>query len=389
MAGADHDPRGGGLTVREIRCSTLPRIMRCPASAVPPQRPVVSDSPEARLGTAAHRLLAGWIDNGDWPTDYADRAAFHGVDEDALRFLVTGGLPIWERLADTLCNVRVEVSVRREITADTYLVGTADLLALTVDGAQPAVVDWKSGETDARHQLLGYAWAAYSGLTLTTPVVCATGHLRDRALDVFRVTPEELDAWATDLSDALDWPDTYTDEPSPCAYCPRRHECEHHGDLLRSASVALAAPVGGLPTTVEDLAALKPQRDALTKALDSYDAALREGLRSAGGPVPTGDGREVSLERQETETVRFGPGAVAALSEAWEVKVDGVLELLSGVTIPKRALESAVAVRAPARGKARMMRDVLGLLRAAGAVETGTRETLRTRRIASQAEAVE
>ena len=42
----------------EIHCSSLPRVMACPASLVPPAVRVETESEAARVGTAVHEALA-------------------------------------------------------------------------------------------------------------------------------------------------------------------------------------------------------------------------------------------------------------------------------------------------------------------------------------------
>ncbi len=338
-----------------IRCSALPRIMRCPASAAPSN--VVSYSPEAALGTLVHEAMSKPGDIGNIVTQ-AENAGLDGAEA---RFLIYAALE-----ADATLIVEAGVTdVQREtpIEADlatVKLTGTPDVRGM-IEPRRRLIVDYKAGRVDRdyAHQLRGYALLDMLNDETIDEVVCQIAWLRAKVVDTFTVTRVQAAEWLAELIRRL-VSGAYTDDIEVCGFCPHRPDCGQYARMLNVATVALARPGENLPTSPVHLAKLYPAAQELARTLEAYKAALRAAVAQEG-PIPIGEGREVALEvlnRASIDAVKAAPIIHARLDA----------DVLTIMDVNKSALEDALREQAPRGMKKKAVDDCMFALEAAGAL---------------------
>jgi hypothetical protein len=229
-----------------VRCSSLPRLTACAASATPPAIRIESPRGPASLGTAFHECMAGYIRDGSCEPD--NIAADHNIDSKELWKLFGWARNLWrDVLAEHYPNPRVEVPLAfgdEQLT----LTGHTDLMSIVP--RELRIIDYKSGWTDddATEQLKGYgflgiateaAFAERDGLPCDIEQVRVTKlQVREGRADTEVYTRDQLYAWWQWLKRHL--ADSETFRPSPlCGRCPRAMECPGHLQQLRAlATVA-------------------------------------------------------------------------------------------------------------------------------------------------------
>ena len=365
--------------MREIHCSALPRVWNCPASAAEPTT-TQPDSPEARLGSAVHAVLAEQYDIGG--------AAKHWrVEASDVAWLAHNGQRMMERYLASMTVIGRERSMAAAIDAETQLSGTVDVLGSRTP-AEAVILDYKSGyvERDYRAQTLGYAYLAMEDNHQIVKAYLVVLWLRDMVADVEAVTRDEVMAWAEELKAHVADRLRYTSDVGNCTFCPLATTCAMRPQLLRQA-VALFADPFITDLTAGKLAELYPQAQALDKALAAYRAALRQTLRDSG-PCDLGNGMEIYLAPGERRTLYLTPGAIDdVLMPALDVdSLPDLLVALDGaVTIDKTKLGKAVAAKAERGQKGKLRAAVLEQLETVGAVQrTGyERTTVRKKPVAA------
>jgi len=311
-----------------LRCSSLPRLIECPASGAELVRRYMSGGPYASLGNAYHGAL-GYHVVGAEP-DLDSIALYYKVELDQLRAMYLQGVKAWAKLKKYFPEAWAEQPLESD-----SLVGHADVLSLTASGV--SILDWKGarGGLSCRAQLGGYTHCAshmfgpFKGRAMTVAVYLRTGEI-----DVTYWGATELEELASEIATAGNQTDTYGPGPA-CEYCPRQVGCDARDDWLRSSAVALRDGPGALAPA--DLAALYPRAVALEKALGAYRAALREAVR-VHGAQPIGDGRELCITEEEHTSIATAHG-VAALSEELEIPMG---QIVGELTLPKSTITRLV-----------------------------------------------
>lgn len=352
-----------------IRCSSLPRIMACEASLIPPAIKVARESgPAADVGTAAHEVFAATVleDFPPW-SRIPEIAAKHGVDEGELRFLAANGSKLWARLRPLMAEVAVERYGEIEL-GNSKLTGTCDVEGRTspVDGV---IVDWKTGRVDHDYtpQLLGYASIALVRSPHLERVVVYTAWVRELEIEQRTVTRAQAGAWLAQLSARLADPSTHR-PGAHCQYCPRWGECEAATRAYRTAAIVLT---GTSEITPDLMLSLYDALSLVEKQAAIARKAIREHIE-ANGPL-VGEGRTLSLvpqERRGLVTRKALPVLQSRLGDAW---VD-CCEVSIGDAIEK------VREAAP-RGQKKDAQEALEAdLTAAGAIEARAAKVLTMRR---------
>lgn len=351
----------------EIHCSALPRILSCPQSRHAPTVRIEDESPEARIGSAAHEALAAEV-RGDY-VDIEPIAQRHGVEPDAIRPLYFTGRQIWRKYEQALTAVRVEEEASLVLDPDGAfkLIGTADVVAETDNGTL-VVLDWKTGaEGDPWAQLLGYAAMHFQpGHQLCK---CIAAWLREQIVEIRDYEPIEVNDFFAQVIEALN-SDTYNPTPQNCRFCGRRHECPARTALVRASISDFLAEAKSRVPAPERLARLYPQVQLLKQALDQYQAVLKATLEEHG-PLPLGDGRQLVLEEARRESL--SPAAVLK-----ELPVETVLPALS-VSRPK--LCRVIADGALRGQKKKAIDEFMSRLREQGGVSETTFHKIALRRI--------
>lgn len=394
-----------------IRCSSLPRLIRCPASRIPPAVRINEESEASKSGTAVHRMISDGILvrlGGDktWNPDPAYYAEIHGGEAKDLTFLYSQGMKFWCEIEGRVSNVLVECPGEAKI-GDWLLTGHPDLIAEydDEDGHSLLVVDWKSGVEDPRNreQLLGYAALALSG-TLTTgdglfhtiapatiPLIkLCTVYLREGTKDVEHVTMDDFIAWRDALGEVLGAENpTFGPGPDSCKYCPRWHECPAWQQRIAALARAFADGTairkdGDASALVAMWADATMLKHAVERILGSstQPGMVKEWLKITGLPLVCGD-RTLYLDEQPRESIRFAQGWRQIAAQFGDMPTDAglaavVKRFADDISISKGGLLDAVGASVT-KGKGKAKEQMMTELRNAGAVTENVVQVVKVR----------
>jgi len=382
-----------------IRCSSLPRVLACPASLQEPEVRIDSVGDEARVGSAVHECLAGAVSQSSFDT--ASSARNFKVPEQDVRPLVWRGVKIWNDIQDSLAVAVVEEQMHEVVVGSCVedhvsLSGSPDIIAFTLadeeagEHADMIVWDWKTGVQGPEYidQVMGYALLASKKFDYdlaTHGCKGAIAWVREGGWEIVDLTPAMFDDFGARLAAVQSEPDRYGPSEAACKYCPRRHECPAQTALARSAIADLTAVESQLTDMVPaDLAALKPKADVLKRLLGLYDKSLKAAVVEAGS-LSRGDGREMYMSTREKRKL--------VLETAWPVLAEllGVdpeyfptlLEKLSdmgAIDVKLTKVLDAVGDGAAKGQKGKKKDDARAQMDAIGAIEVHKYDVLTTRK---------
>ena len=367
-----------------IRCSSLPRIWRCPASIKAPEFPVKDGPvhPVTMTGTLVHKALAAILSGQPAPDMTELCADYPDVDAGEVGWLVSSAMRIWDGLKEDLGAYVSDVEgYRQTILSPSHALGGSADVEAHCNNTTGLIVDWKSGylERDYMEQLRGYAalWQVVAG-ALSHPmkyerIVLVVAMLRKSETITEIVTDEQTRDWVEELKSRLQDPEeTYTSDPGDCTYCPRKAECGFRPLMLADSASALVGLGDGDIMLAEDLAKLYPKAEALKKALAAYSYALKSALEDEGGPLPVGDGTEMYLQektRQEVYLESGWPVLNKRLGFDADEPMGAVLDALAPhLKVSKTSLLKALTANAPRGGKSKLREAILAELEDAGAL---------------------
>ena len=350
-----------------MRVSSLPRFAACPSSALEAKYPYDPPSDPADTGTAVHEALASMV-LGIEP-DLDAIATKHDTDPEELGILFACGIQAWRAVREHFSHPQVEVTVEGR-----GLIGHADVLHS--DGISMAVLDWKSGRVrhDYSSQLLGYASCAAEqyGLPVSGQVTVATAWLRFGEVDVRSYNQRDLDGFRERVAEAGANIGKRYGPGDACAFCPRQHECGARTTYIRASTAALVEASPGV-VSAEHLAGLWTRSRALKGALEHYEKALKMTLSTmTAGTVPCGDGTTLELVAQEVDQIDAQMAWPLLVAEGYTQD-----ELAKCVKMSKGAMTTIAGSKAAKRQKGKYIADLLGRLRAAGAINKQVRHTIR------------
>ena len=347
-----------------IHCSSLPRILSCPASLDTDKKVELrsADSDASLIGQAVHAALAHYVQTGEVP-DLDTVSLRFGVSRDQVAPLFFIGRRIWDDYSDALDVCGVEQQCGELLAEGLQLTGTADVVADT-EGTSLLIWDWKSGVATADHraQLLGYAWlnrrSAPSGR-----IKLAVCYLRDQSVEITDIDLKtDLVEFERQVAWAVAHPNTFCPSWENCRFCPRQSDCPARRTLIR-ATVADLSTVEKLDALAPaDLGVLYPKVKLLEGAIKHYHATLRNAV-SATGPIPTGDGRELVMKTKPRSEILPQP--------AWPVllKWMGDADVFSdALKLKKGELCSLVSDATPQGQKGKAIKAFLDELAEAGAI---------------------
>ncbi len=356
-----------------IRCSSLPRIMSCPASLDVGEVQTQSSNENASIGTAVHDVIADIIRSGDFKMpDLYPYAARHGVDVEDISFLCWRGLAIWKQYAPMLKNVEVEREHETAISDEIELTGHPDVTA-TLESGQGVIIDWKTGsEKDCVDQLLGYAALCFTGNPKGVKVIVA--NLRENMSDVRNFESEDIDQFIEGGSEIVGMKNKpYNPTADNCQYCPRRLDCPAKEKAAKLAVMEMTVVnKNNSLTTPEQLAGLYDSAASLSRTLEQYKDALKMAVKDAGS-ITLPDGRVLTLEECERETISancdFWLTAQTFIGGTEEAETaDKIGE--DAFTVKKQAVIKAVRDAAPKGEKDAAEKRFMKELRSAGCVKT-------------------
>lgn len=363
----------------KVRASSLPIISNCAAAAVNPKVRIESPNDAANLGTAVHEVLASWIRHGPESSLIDSVAARDGVDVSEMTPLSWWGWSAWQSIAEHFPDPEVERGMVHAGEDGLILEGHADVRALSADGKRAMIADFKSGwiEGDWTEQMKAYAWLALRHFPGAESAYAAVLLIRDHTLDASVWTRDELDQWRDELSEHLQ--DTSIYSPGPhCRYCRRALECDANQLALTVAGRALAEKdVLMFPTDpVERGRVLGTLLDRVKMVEDLCEQA-RDAIKACvgyGGPVPTGDGRQIQVRDEERREIDIKAG--------WEILSEELgAGLLDGLKVSKTAVEKQAMDKAPRGKKKEAAQALMKKLDDAGAVKVKVIHKLECRRM--------
>jgi Protein of unknown function (DUF2800) len=348
-----------------IRCSSLPLAMLCPASLAPPAIRIESDDEPARIGP----------DTGGNPDTIAAEFRLDERAQGEAEMLYACGMKMWRQMQEHFPNARVEQYASYEKNGLT-LTGHRDVMAYGRDG-QPRVGDFKTGRVDADHdnQIRGYCWLTLQEYAPELSDRCygVVMDVRDQEIDGRWYTREELDTWHAGLvAKVQDDLETYNPGPH-CSHCPRFHECPAWEQKLKLYLRVL--DIYGSAVSHKEIGELFDAAKAVEKIVKEALGFVRGAAVEAGGVLPLPNGRELRIETQESKVIKFSNGInlLARLGLLTE-------DVRNAIKIPKGAVCDAAKAGVPKGLGAAAIRELMDALEAADALETETKEVMSARK---------
>lgn len=363
----------------EIRCSALPRITLCPGSAQPPTIYYLSDSDEARLGTAVHDVLAAWVLQGESEKLFLDaKAREHQVDHEELSRLVWSAWGMWRAdLEQYFRFPMVERYLEKEV-AGLKLTGHIDVLATPAEEVR--ILDWKTGWADSFDywpQMQGYCWLALQEHPQVNAAWACVCWARSGAVERQRWTREELDGWFLELLKSLQ-PNYRPGEH--CGYCPRTNECEARLQQMTTNAVLFLGTEfdqpPAIPLTGEKLGQVYHVKRMLEKACDLAGDMLKAEVIKRGGRVRINNDLELTVTEQVRDTI--DGKAIAYLQTLYGP------EVFDCATVHKSDLQELVRSGAPRGQKTEAAKKVMDDLHSMGLVESKSFTKLEVKPVSKQ-----
>lgn len=366
-----------------VRCSSLPRILSCTASAEAPEVTIDTSADFTRMGDAAHAFYERMVtDKMNAPDD----ALIHSlsvrfdVDADELEQLAWQGLREWKKVRDRIDLIGVEKKYRASLAENIRLSGHVDLIGRMND--EPSigiVVDWKAGykESGYLEQVKGYALLDYllsaSSNRKAERYLMLVVFTRMGITDTVEITAGELEEFRQQIVKTVTSDQTtYAPSDSNCEYCPVKRECPARRVLMRGAYDDITAIIGqpGDPELVPaKLVELYPQTRILKKALEEYEKQVKEAVKAAGGEIET-DAGTLSLNDVTRRTIQWAPHLLNTFLT--EDQIAGLTP-----TIGKKQLEDAVAANAPRGQKGSAKQECMKKLTESGYVKETTSQQIK------------
>lgn len=322
--------------------------MYCPSSLEEAVHPISEHTDAADLGTALHKaleeLIAGHV------VDLKAIALAHHIDHGELADLYGYGAKAWLEIKEVfgedgaVCEQDLSVDIGDGIV----LTGHPDLVIAE------AIIDWKSGRVryDTRWQMEGYG-------RLTGKKYAYAAWLRERDTDEFELmSAEDFDK---SIKKQVSQIGKVYCPGDHCGLCLRKLECDARNiQMKQTVALFKAKPTSGM-ITKEDLVKAYPFYRQVQAAMKVYWDCLKS-VVDAEGSLDIGDGKELIKLNLSKESIdpRFG----------WDILSKHLTdeEMAKCVNVSKGTLEEVVKAKTERGKKEKAFAEVMGELRAAGAV---------------------
>jgi len=347
---------------KSVRASRMPLAMLCPASIEDDGIPRTSDSPEARMGSAVHEVMAQTIKE-NWRLDDTEMANKWTIEAYELQKQSHRALALWDRESEWFGdNPEVEVKMSRE-GGGLMFTGTADVMYYDEARKTVFVYDHKTGWDDADFADQGKAYC-FLALGLYPEAEFAHmifGRVREFATDHVTYTNAELLEWAARVVIRLVHEGGFNAGPH-CSNCNRKWNCPEYRSYVGSSMAILAHAMNDSIT--DKPADLYDAVKVIERFTEHARSALRLYVEDRGGRLSLGNGFDLVLKEQERSEILFGPGRDVLLAKI------GPVALAQCVKVKKTELESIVKENAPRGAKGAAVIDLMRDLDAVGAVDT-------------------
>ncbi len=326
----------------KLRCSQLPKFMKCPSSAIPVRNPIIEPEPgfndPAKLGTAVHSLLQAHIE-GKADIDVGENARFWNVDADDLGQLFSYGIKCWGLMAEHFGEHPVcEEFFEREFPTFT-LTGHPDVKSDPEMEGDRATADHKSGrvEYDARWQLFG---GSLGGGERRGVIVWLRETWTGEPFEVVEIPPEaEIIKQLTAQVEKMHAGECVTGPHCLSMYCERRHECEAYQTQVANAHGQLLTldESETLPAVEVVQRGYYPWKE-LKALLGRFEALMNETL-DAQGDVDLGNGKK--LTRMTTHPKEFDAAKTLPVMADYGIENPAELFKVAGTKLAKAIKETA------------------------------------------------
>lgn len=357
-----------------VRCSSLPLVRQCPASALPAAAPAGSGSPEADLGTAFHALIAAHVRGREVPH------VPEGVDAAELEELYDRGRRLWSQLDGYFPDPFVELTLSVTTPLPGMMLslsGHPDLYSIV--GDEVRVLDWKTGwsGTDYSEQMKGYGFLCLAQHSHCSRAYVSTVEVRTGFQTGEYYTREQITHWLDELAAHIAREDYRPG--SHCGWCPKRYECQARmSQLQQTAQVAEMVRSDEYVKLLPDLERGQVLTSAYARLtmLERWIAEAKECVKADvaahGGSLPVDRFHSLTLVERPRETI----DADAAWQTLWDYLGEDVIKTLS---VSKGDVEKLVKARAARGRKHDAWVDFMNLLREAGAVKVTMSQKLEVR----------
>lgn len=345
--------------VPEIRCSSLPRLLSCAASSVPPKTRVESGHAAARLGSAFHEFISGVI-SGD-EQSLADVAAKHVVDMEELRPMALWARSLWlEQLKYSFPLAISEKQLVAYVAGWPFrLTGHPDLLGCV--NTEVRGLDWKTGyiAEDVTDQLRGYAWLGMHHWPDAESARMTVLRVREQQADTFTFSRVELELWWDHVCKHLSDPSVFS-AGSWCGFCPRSHECPEQRRRLET--LLSLVPAGQFEVGDSEpvkLAVATAWAKEIIRGLELFILAAKAQVVSHGGEYGP-----MSIKTQSRRAIDVYRGFDVLEKALGRERFLGMLKIGIG------EVQEAVKDAAPRGNKMNALRDLNANLELVGAMKT-------------------
>ena len=354
----------------KIRCSQLGSLFACPPSVLLSGPDVIrvaggQFAEAALLGSVCHEAAALCVKGEGYDLEeIAERTGLSEKLAEQVPMLMSYVTKAWEELEQYFPEPQYEASVKGPIwevgDQEYQLTGTIDLCSPCGDD-RAIFLDWKSGYLDDgfHQQMAGYAFLLWEfmgrpdSINITGVVV----FLRHRYHRVIKYTGDALRLWEHDLLHNVLTSDSYTPS-SNCRFCGLYALCAARKAIV----VSTIDDIMGTSTEKPDAEGwLERAKAALTQltehskleegvgevvhdmlfrirllqqVIDNGKGLLRETIARVG-PIPTGEGKALALNRVEKRKLDPLKAMVVLRNHLSDTQIAGV----STVSLPK-ALKS-------------------------------------------------
>jgi hypothetical protein len=240
---------------------------------------------------------------------------------------------------------------------------------------QIRILDWKTSrkdDSDYVDQMKGYGWLLLQEHPDADSVYAVIGWIRDQRIEAYTWSREELDTWHAQMVAKAADVEVYN-PGRHCSFCPRCHECPARVQVLKTAMRVLE--ISSDDMLPAEIGQLFDAAKALEKAVEDALKIVRSAVAIAGGVLPLPGGRELRLELQESQVIKFDRGIQAL--ESMHLLTNDVRQ---SIKIPKGAVCDAAKASVPKGRGAAAVRELMDALEQADALETVTKEIMSARK---------
>jgi hypothetical protein len=364
-----------------IRASSLPRVLKCPASGLNPDglQAVQTHNDAADNGTIVHKVLERYLKDGwDVSGDLID--GVEGEQErDRCLDMVDRGVRMIDRFPAKPIHPEMEVQIELD---SCIITGHVDVVVESDD--RLGVVDWKTGrmEADHYHQVMAYAAGVRRAFKRDCTVHVSVVHLDSGEVDRYQAGPEGLEEWEDMVNTTIENGGYSVNRE--CVYCPLKATCPAYSDYASWSALPVRRysdeGPSNLPAINQFLDFTPSQRAEvwrrlreIEKAVRWYKGEVKQLAKSMdSGSIDLGDS-VLQLEQASEKTVNT-PLAMPVVGQYLEVSEIGeVVSLNLGEALNR------VADHTPHGKKAAVKRKVMDELEKAGAIEWYTFDRLMPR----------